>query len=321
MFEPPRGAFFVAYRDGVPVATGAWRLRDDVEVFGTRRTAEIKRMYVAPAARGFGVARRMLSPSRGHRRRSGRGGDDPRDRNGAAGGPGPLRECRLRAYRELGYYRESPENRCYGRRLPPSFSRMFALALPRLITVPAALPSSNVIRRAVTFKPRLSDWSVRPVWILIRAASRAECGRLAQRQRVGLPLEGEHAGNGAVGVAAHQAAAAIGDQVDPAHDAVDGQRRVAGAERHVGDLTLGPGTHPADPGDPPVRAALEAADAHPGDGRRGEGVGPGLAVGALAGQLLGTMSPMWERPPTRSASAAQPEPPITACGMLPMTLA
>ena len=25
MFEPPRGAFFVAYRDGVPVATGAWR--------------------------------------------------------------------------------------------------------------------------------------------------------------------------------------------------------------------------------------------------------------------------------------------------------
>ena len=61
MFEPPRGAFFVAYRDGVPVATGAWRLRDDVEAFGTRRTAEVKRMYVAPAARGLGLARRMLA--------------------------------------------------------------------------------------------------------------------------------------------------------------------------------------------------------------------------------------------------------------------
>ena len=61
MFEPPRGAFFVAYRDGVPVATGAWRLRDDVGAFGTRRTAEVKRMYVAPAARGLGLARRMLA--------------------------------------------------------------------------------------------------------------------------------------------------------------------------------------------------------------------------------------------------------------------
>src|SRR5215217_3355350 len=35
-FEPPRGAFFVAYRDGQPVATGAWRRREDVEAFGNR---------------------------------------------------------------------------------------------------------------------------------------------------------------------------------------------------------------------------------------------------------------------------------------------
>ena len=61
MFDPPRGAFFVGYLDGVPVATGAWRLRGDVEVFGTRATAEVKRMYVAQAARHRGVARRMLA--------------------------------------------------------------------------------------------------------------------------------------------------------------------------------------------------------------------------------------------------------------------
>jgi len=61
MFELPRGAFFVAYLDGVPAATGAWRLRDDVEAFGTRHTAEVKRMYVAPGARGLGLARRMLA--------------------------------------------------------------------------------------------------------------------------------------------------------------------------------------------------------------------------------------------------------------------
>ena len=61
MFDPPRGAFFVGYVDEVPMVTGAWRLRGDVEVFGTTATAEVKRMYVAPAARGRGLARRMLA--------------------------------------------------------------------------------------------------------------------------------------------------------------------------------------------------------------------------------------------------------------------
>ncbi|MET1059612.1 MAG: GNAT family N-acetyltransferase [Nocardioides sp.] len=61
MFDPPRGAFFVLYVDDAPLATGAWRLRGDVEVFGTTATAEVKRMYVAPAGRGRGLARRMLA--------------------------------------------------------------------------------------------------------------------------------------------------------------------------------------------------------------------------------------------------------------------
>ena len=50
---PGRGAFFVAYRMGRAVACGALRLLDP-------RTAEIKRMYVEPGARGGGVGRRML---------------------------------------------------------------------------------------------------------------------------------------------------------------------------------------------------------------------------------------------------------------------
>ena len=61
MFEPPGGRFFVGYLDDVPVATGAWRTRSDVEAFGTTRAAEIKRMYVASAARGAGHARQMLA--------------------------------------------------------------------------------------------------------------------------------------------------------------------------------------------------------------------------------------------------------------------
>ncbi|HEU4811823.1 MAG TPA: GNAT family N-acetyltransferase [Nocardioides sp.] len=59
MFEPPAGSFFVGYVDGEAVATGAWRRRD-VLAFGTRATAEIKRMYVVPRLRGAGLARKML---------------------------------------------------------------------------------------------------------------------------------------------------------------------------------------------------------------------------------------------------------------------
>ncbi|HEY0717558.1 MAG TPA: GNAT family N-acetyltransferase [Streptosporangiaceae bacterium] len=52
-FSPPAGIFLVGYLDGVPVASGGWRSH------GT--DAEIKRMYVAPAARSRGLARLMLA--------------------------------------------------------------------------------------------------------------------------------------------------------------------------------------------------------------------------------------------------------------------
>lgn len=60
MFEPPQGSFFVAYLAGQPVGSGAWR-RHGLAALGTTETAEIKRMYVVPSARGQGVARRMLA--------------------------------------------------------------------------------------------------------------------------------------------------------------------------------------------------------------------------------------------------------------------
>jgi GNAT superfamily N-acetyltransferase len=60
-FDEPNGAFFVGYLGGRPVATGAWRRRTDVLVDGSSLTAEIKRMYVAPRARGLGLARAVLA--------------------------------------------------------------------------------------------------------------------------------------------------------------------------------------------------------------------------------------------------------------------
>jgi DNA-binding MarR family transcriptional regulator len=52
-FIPPMGSFVIARLDGSPVGCGALRMID-------AETAEIKRMWVAPSARGLGVASRML---------------------------------------------------------------------------------------------------------------------------------------------------------------------------------------------------------------------------------------------------------------------
>ena len=60
-FDAPAGAFFVGWLSGSPVATGAWRLRPDVTALGRTVAAEIKRMYVVPAAQRRGLARSMLA--------------------------------------------------------------------------------------------------------------------------------------------------------------------------------------------------------------------------------------------------------------------
>ena len=52
-FSPPGGAFLVIYEDGKPVAGGGVKRDED-------GIAEIKRMYVAPGARGRGLGRQLL---------------------------------------------------------------------------------------------------------------------------------------------------------------------------------------------------------------------------------------------------------------------
>ena len=59
-----RGAFFIAYLEGLAVGCGAVRRTGDA-------IAEIKRMYVSPSARGRGVGRLMLSTLEEEARRLG----------------------------------------------------------------------------------------------------------------------------------------------------------------------------------------------------------------------------------------------------------
>jgi GNAT superfamily N-acetyltransferase len=115
--EPPAGAFYVAYLDGTPVATGAWRFRNDVSRLGSDRPAEIKRMYVAPAARRRGLARRMLE----HLEESARAaGAAVMILETGTAQPEAMALYVAAAYEPVepfGLYRDSPRNRCYGRRL------------------------------------------------------------------------------------------------------------------------------------------------------------------------------------------------------------
>jgi GNAT superfamily N-acetyltransferase len=119
VFDPPRGGFYVGYDGGRPVATGAFRLRDDVHALGSGRTAEVKRMYVAPDARGRGHARAMLAHL---------------ERVAAASGAevmvletGTMQPEAMALYASSGYepvppfghYSWAPGVRCYARRLVP----------------------------------------------------------------------------------------------------------------------------------------------------------------------------------------------------------
>jgi len=112
-FEPPRGAFLVAYLDGEPVASGAWRGRG---ADGT--TAEIKRMYTAPAARGRGIARAVLAGVERSAREHGRSRIvlETGDRQ-----PEAIQLYLSAGYSRIadfGFYKDEPGVRSFGKELP-----------------------------------------------------------------------------------------------------------------------------------------------------------------------------------------------------------
>ena len=116
-FDLPAGSFFVGYSDGVPVATGAWRCRSDVEALGSTATAEIKRMYVAPAGRRRGLARAMLAHLEVT---AAAAGARVMILETGTGQPEALELYASAGYQPIpgfGHYRSSPLNRCFARAL------------------------------------------------------------------------------------------------------------------------------------------------------------------------------------------------------------
>lgn len=114
-FLPPLGAFFVGYRADVPVTSGAWRFRDDVCCLGSARPAEVKRMYVVPAARRAGLARLMLAHLEATARDA---GAEVMIMETGTAQPEAMALYVAAGYERVepfGHYAWSPRNRCYGR--------------------------------------------------------------------------------------------------------------------------------------------------------------------------------------------------------------
>jgi GNAT superfamily N-acetyltransferase len=66
-FDPPGGLFLIAWRDGVALGCAGWRSHED-----TDEVAELKRLYVDPAARRTGVAASLLAAVEDAARAAGR---------------------------------------------------------------------------------------------------------------------------------------------------------------------------------------------------------------------------------------------------------
>lgn len=116
-FDPPTGLFLVVLHDGEPVATGGyrrWRYG-----FGEEPTAELKRMFVRSSARGRGLSKVVLAELERRLREAGvarvvlETGTKQPEAIGlyASSGYEPVTG--------FGHYQDAPEQRCFGKDLPP----------------------------------------------------------------------------------------------------------------------------------------------------------------------------------------------------------
>lgn len=109
-FEPPRGSFLLAYRDGVLVGCAGMRARSESDV-------EVKRMFVRRPFRGRGYARELLTLVEEEARSLGysrvlmeTGGAQPE-------AMGLYESSGYKRIPGFGHYRNEPQNRCYAKTL------------------------------------------------------------------------------------------------------------------------------------------------------------------------------------------------------------
>lgn len=119
MFTPPLGTFLVGYADGEAVASGAWRRLEGIRRLGTGRVVEIKRMYVAPAARGAGHARSLLARLEQTARGAGAEAAILETGTRQPEAIGLYASSGYEAIEKFGTYCHAPESRCFGKRLDP----------------------------------------------------------------------------------------------------------------------------------------------------------------------------------------------------------
>jgi ribosomal protein S18 acetylase RimI-like enzyme len=117
-FAAPAGYFVLGYLDGVAVASGGWRAREGGGDPQLRPgDAEIKRMYVVPAARGRGFARAVLAELELSAAAAGRLRMVLETATLQPDAIGLYVSCGYLPMPNFGHYRDDPHSRCYAKAL------------------------------------------------------------------------------------------------------------------------------------------------------------------------------------------------------------
>ena len=111
-FEPPAGAFLVAWLDGHPAGCGGWRT-----YHGDRDVAEVKRMYTVPEVRGRGVALALLRALEEAARQAGRKRIVLETGNRQPEAIALYIKAGYERIPDFGHYKDEPGVRSYGRDL------------------------------------------------------------------------------------------------------------------------------------------------------------------------------------------------------------
>lgn len=114
-FAAPHGHFLVALAAEQVLGCGGWRARDDGAVGLAPGDAEIKRMYVVPAARGRGVARAVLAELERTALVAGRRRMVLETGTRQPEAIGLYRSSGYRSIPAFGAYRGEPDSRCFAK--------------------------------------------------------------------------------------------------------------------------------------------------------------------------------------------------------------